>query len=209
MADEDVQRVRRERRVVAPDPLVDQARARAPGADGGGRTRAARTRSGSTRSPARPAARHASAGRARDRQTRASRSRRRRRPPKQRADSRDQLLVRERLDEIVVGAGLETGDAVAHRVPRGQHQHRQLVAVGAEPLADLDPVHSRASSRRARPRRTPALRSRASASSPPAATSTSKPCETRTRRSALRKPASSSTTRIATATVCVTSMKRV
>ncbi len=64
-------------------------------------------------------------------------------PTQQRPDTGDQLLVRERLDQVVVGARLEPGDPVAHRVARGQHQHRQLIAGSAQLLADLDPVAPR------------------------------------------------------------------
>ena len=35
--------------------------------------------------------------------------------PEQRADAREQLLERERLDEVVVGARVETRDAIARR----------------------------------------------------------------------------------------------
>jgi len=42
-----------------------------------------------------------------------------------------QLLQREGLDEVVVGAGVEAGDAVGHGIARGEHEHRRLVAVGA------------------------------------------------------------------------------
>ena len=67
VTDEDVQGVRRQRGVVAPDALVDQPARQAPGAGGEGRTRAARTPSSSARSRARHARRPGSAGRARDR----------------------------------------------------------------------------------------------------------------------------------------------
>ena len=42
----------------------------------------------------------------------------------QRAHAREQLLEREGLDDVVVRAGVEAGDAVADGVARGQHQHR-------------------------------------------------------------------------------------
>ena len=49
-------------------------------------------------------------------------------PAQQRAHARHQLAQRERLDEVVVGAGVEAGDAVVDRVARGQHQDRAAVA---------------------------------------------------------------------------------
>ena len=57
--------------------------------------------------------------------------------------ARQQLLEREGLDEVVVGAGVEPGDAVGHVVARGQHQHRRAVAARAQPPADLEPVDLR------------------------------------------------------------------
>jgi hypothetical protein len=46
--------------------------------------------------------------------------------PQQRADTREQLGERKRLDEIVVGAFLQAAHAVLDAVARGQHQHRRL-----------------------------------------------------------------------------------
>ena len=59
------------------------------------------------------------------------------------AESGNQLLVRERLHEIVVGTRLETHDAIADSVARSEHQHRQLVTVRAQPLTDLNAIHPR------------------------------------------------------------------
>ena len=58
----------------------------------------------------------------------------------QRAQAREQLLALERLDEVVVGAGVEPLDARLERVARGQHQDRDVLAVRAQPLGDLDAV---------------------------------------------------------------------
>ena len=58
----------------------------------------------------------------------------------QRSQPRAELLQRERLDEVVVGAGVEAFDAVGDGVARGQHQHRRAVAGGAQAPADLEPV---------------------------------------------------------------------
>ena len=56
---------------------------------------------------------------------------------------RDELLHREGLDQIVVGAGLETGDAVGDRVARGEHEDRAAQTVGAQAPADREPVEAR------------------------------------------------------------------
>ena len=55
------------------------------------------------------------------------------RPPQQRADARQQLLEREGLDEVVVGAAVQAGDLVGGRVPRREHEHRD----GEPPVAQL------------------------------------------------------------------------
>ena len=65
------------------------------------------------------------------------------RAPQQRAHAREQLLERERLDQVVVRAGVEPAHAVGHRVARGEHQHRRAVAGGAQAAADLEPVDVR------------------------------------------------------------------
>ena len=61
----------------------------------------------------------------------------------QRAHPRDQLLQGERLHEVVVGPGLEPGDAIRDLVARGQHQDRELAAVGPQPPRQLEPVEPR------------------------------------------------------------------
>ena len=61
----------------------------------------------------------------------------------QRAQPRQQLLERERLDEVVVGAGVQAADPVGHGVARGQQQHRRAVPRRAQAPADLEPVHPR------------------------------------------------------------------
>ena len=58
----------------------------------------------------------------------------------QRAQPRAQLLERERLDEVVVGARVQSGDAVRDGVARGEHEHGRVVAGRAQPAADLQPV---------------------------------------------------------------------
>jgi len=49
----------------------------------------------------------------------------------------------EGLDQVVVGAGVQAGDAIAGGVARGQHQHRHRVAGSAQALQYLQAVHAR------------------------------------------------------------------
>ena len=65
------------------------------------------------------------------------------RAAQQRAHAREQLAQRERLDEVVVGAGVQPGDAVVDLFARGQHQHRRAVAALAQAPADLQAVDVR------------------------------------------------------------------
>ena len=58
----------------------------------------------------------------------------------QRADPGEQLLERERLDEVVVGTGVEAVHPVAHAGARGQHQHRHAVALGPQAPAGREAV---------------------------------------------------------------------
>jgi hypothetical protein len=50
--------------------------------------------------------------------------------------------VRERLDEVVIGTGIEARDTVGDGIARGQHQDRHT-GPRAQPPADLDAVESR------------------------------------------------------------------
>ena len=61
-------------------------------------------------------------------------------PAQQGAQTRSQLAQRERLDEVVVGAGVEALDAIVDRVARGEHEHRGAVAGLAHAPADLEAV---------------------------------------------------------------------
>ena len=61
----------------------------------------------------------------------------------QRAQPGEQLAQRERLDEVVVGAGIEARHAIVDRVARGEHQHRRAVAGLAHAPADLEAVEVR------------------------------------------------------------------
>src|SRR5216683_5573382 len=62
------------------------------------------------------------------------------RAAQQRPDARAQLRNRERLDDVVVGAGCQPAHALALLAARGQHDDRQLLGLGtrAQPPAELD-----------------------------------------------------------------------
>src|SRR3954453_3272675 len=60
----------------------------------------------------------------------------------QRAQAGEQLLALERLDEVVVGARVEPLHARLDRVARGQHEDRHVVG-GAQAARDLDAVELR------------------------------------------------------------------
>ncbi len=62
---------------------------------------------------------------------------------KKRADACDELLVCERLHQVVVRAGLEPDDPIANGVAGGEHQDGQSISLGPELLADLDAVATR------------------------------------------------------------------
>ena len=87
----------------------------------------------------------------------------------QRAQPRQQLAQRERLDEVVVGAGVEARDAVVDRVARGEHQHRRAVAGLAHAPADLEAVDARACATSSTTASGGAAARRSSASAPSAA----------------------------------------
>src|SRR4051794_24935940 len=61
----------------------------------------------------------------------------------QRPQPRQQLAEVERLDQVVVRAGVEPGDPVGHRVARGEHQDRGADLAVAQPPAGLEPVDAR------------------------------------------------------------------
>ena len=61
-------------------------------------------------------------------------------PAQQRAQARIELLERERLDEVVVGPGVEPCDPVVDLVAGGEHQHRNAVTGPAKGAADIEAV---------------------------------------------------------------------
>ena len=64
-------------------------------------------------------------------------------PPREGAQPGQELVEGERLDQVVVGAGLESGDPVGHGTQRGQHQHRSPVVDAADAAAHLEAVDVR------------------------------------------------------------------
>jgi hypothetical protein len=58
----------------------------------------------------------------------------------QRAQPRLELVHVERLDQVVVGPGIQSVDPVRHGVASGQHQHRDPVALAPKQPAHLEPV---------------------------------------------------------------------
>src|SRR4051794_20766407 len=58
----------------------------------------------------------------------------------ERAHAREQLTEVERLHQVVVGAGVETADAVRWRVARGEHQDGRGAVVPSCPADDVDPL---------------------------------------------------------------------
>ena len=63
--------------------------------------------------------------------------------PVERPQPRQQLVEVERLDEVVVGAGVEPGHAVGHAVAGREHEDRRAQAVLAQPAAGLEAVDLR------------------------------------------------------------------
>ena len=64
-------------------------------------------------------------------------------PAPERVQARHELLDREGLDKVVVGSGLEAGDAVGHGVARREHEDRSPQPLGAQPTAHRQPVDAR------------------------------------------------------------------
>ena len=64
------------------------------------------------------------------------------RPALEGADAGEQLAEVERLDEVVVGAGVEAADPVGRRVAGGEHQDRRRPLVATRPVDDLDALRA-------------------------------------------------------------------
>ena len=58
----------------------------------------------------------------------------------ERAQPGEQLVERERLHEVVVGAGVEPGDPIGHLVAGGQHEDRERAVAVAELAAHGEAV---------------------------------------------------------------------
>jgi hypothetical protein len=61
----------------------------------------------------------------------------------QRPHARQQFVEIERLDQVIVGACIEPGDAIAHHIAGGERQHGHLVAAGAQIGQQLQAVAPR------------------------------------------------------------------
>jgi hypothetical protein len=53
-----------------------------------------------------------------------------------------QLFNRERLGEVIIGAGVEAGNAIGQGVARSKHQNGSGTAAGPERAADGEPIFS-------------------------------------------------------------------
>ncbi len=60
----------------------------------------------------------------------------------ERAQPRQQLTEVKGLGEVIVGTGVEAGDAVLDRVECGEHQDRHAVAARADGAADIHAGHA-------------------------------------------------------------------
>ena len=73
--------------------------------------------------------------------------------PQQRANPREHLGERERLDEVIVGAAVETEHPVLQRVARREHQHACVLAALPQRRYDLKSVPAGKHRDRGAPRR--------------------------------------------------------
>ena len=64
-------------------------------------------------------------------------------PPREGPEAGQQLLEGERLGEIVVGPGVEAGDAVIHVLKGREHEHGRSAFLAPQPLDERAPVHAR------------------------------------------------------------------
>ena len=58
------------------------------------------------------------------------------------AETGEQLLLHERLRDVIIGAEIETGHAIVDRVPGGEHHHRCTLGM-AKPAEHLTSIHDR------------------------------------------------------------------
>ncbi len=66
--------------------------------------------------------------------------RNRTRTPQKGLESDEDLGDGEGLDDIVVAAGVETGNPIVHPVERGEEQDRGVLSLGAQRLAHVTPI---------------------------------------------------------------------
>ncbi len=62
---------------------------------------------------------------------------------KNRCDTRGELFLHERLDQVVVGAAVESGHAILDGISSRQHQDRRLHAFGAGASRQRETVDAR------------------------------------------------------------------
>ena len=74
-------------------------------------------------------------------------------PAEQRPESGLQLAQRERLDQVVVGADVESGDPILDRIASGEHENRGAVTRLAQAATHLQPAAQQA--RHRLPKRAP------------------------------------------------------
>lgn len=63
--------------------------------------------------------------------------------PSEREDAGAQLLEGERFEHVVIGSALERLHLAVEAVARGEHDHRQLRSIDADPREDVLPVEAR------------------------------------------------------------------
>ena len=182
--------------VPAVEALPRAARARGRPTDVSSAPRAARTRAATARPPRRRASLRASSGSSVRSPCASSGAARARPASAERADARRELVQIERLDEVVVRAGIEAGDAIADRIARSEDQHRPRVVAPAHRTRArrgrrVAAGRGRAARRRARP-----SASAASAAAPSRTQSTTKPSWRRPRSTAAPIIGSSSARRM-------------
>ncbi len=61
----------------------------------------------------------------------------------ERAHSSKELCQGKRLSEVVIGAGVQSGDPLLDQASRGEHQNRSFDALLAQFAANLETAHAR------------------------------------------------------------------